>query len=231
MKRFYREVTVREDADGWQVMLDGRPLKTQGGAQQIVPSRALADMLAAEWDAQGDKIDPQTFPMRDMTDYAIDRVAKDPAAVIASILPYAETDTLCYRADDGDALRERQDEAWEPLVCDAEARLGCRFSRAAGIVFSAHPPETMAAMHAELEAMDAFTLAALQNLASLAASLIAGLAALSPDADVEALFAAANLEEDWQAQQWGWDGDALARRGSREAGFRLARDFALAARG
>ncbi|WP_230292802.1 ATP12 family chaperone protein [Croceicoccus sp. Ery5] len=231
MKRFYREVTVQPQVNGWQVALDGRGMKTQGGAPQIVPTRAMADALAAEWAAQGDEIDPKSLPLRDMADYAIDRVTPDPASAIAAIMPFAETDTLCYRADDGDALRERQEEAWEPLVAAAEKRLGIEFSRVAGISYTPHPPATRARLVEELEEMDPFTLAAVQNLSSLAASLIAALESLRNGQDAETLFATANLEEDWQAQQWGWEHEALARRDARARGFALACQFALLARG
>ena len=230
MKRFYKDVTVSKAAGGWQVLLDGRALKTQGGAPQIVPSRALADALAGEWAAQGDKLDPASFPLRDMADYAIDRVAADPSGAIAAIMPFAETDTLCYRADEGDALRERQESVWEPLVAAAEKALDIRFARVAGITYAPHPPATRARVVEELEEMDSFTLAALQNLASLAASLIAALAALDGQQDADTLFAAANLEEDWQAQQWGWEHEALARRDARARGFALAQRFARLAR-
>lgn len=230
MKRFYKDVDVRAEAGGWQVTLDGRGLKTQGGVPQIVPTRALADALAQEWAAQGETIDPAGFVLRDMADYAIDRVSNDPAIAIAAIMPFAETDTLCYRADEGDALRERQEEVWEPLVLAAEKALDCRFSRVTGITYAPNPAETRTRIAEDLAAMDGFTLAALQNLASLSASLIAGLAALDGGQDADTLFAAANLEEDWQAQLWGWEAEALSRRDARARGFALARDFALLAR-
>ena len=230
MKRFYKDVGVRAEAEGWQVTLDGRGLKTQGGAAQIVPTRALADALAQEWDVQGETIDPAGFPLRDMADYAIDRVSTDPSTAIAAIMPFAETDTLCYRADEGDALRDRQEAVWEPLVAAAEKALDSRFSRVTGITYAPHPPSTRARVVEELEEMDSFTLAALQNLASLAASLIAALAALDGRQDADTLFAAANLEEDWQAQQWGWEHEALARRDARARGFALAQRFARLAR-
>lgn len=230
MKRFYRDVAVRpalhQDGEGWQVTLDGRGMKTQGGAAQIVPGRALAEALAEEWSVQGETIDHTAFPLRDMADYAIDRVIADPATAIAAIMPFAETDTLCYRADEGDALRARQEESWEPLVAAAETSLGVRFARVAGITYEPHPPATRARLAEELAEMDGFTLAAVQNLASLAASLIAALAALKGDADADFLFATANLEEDWQAQQWGWEHEALARRDARAKGFALAQRFA-----
>lgn len=229
MKRFWKDVSVALVSGGWQIALDGKPLKTQRGAQQILPTRALAEALATEWRDQGETIDTAAFPLRDMADYAIDQVRTHRDETVTAILPYAETDTLCYRADDGDALRERQEEAWEPMVCDAERRFSIALPRVAGVGFAALESDTTKRLMAEVAAKDDFALAALQNLASLAASLVVGLAALDPDADEDALFAAANLEEDWQAQLWGWDSDALTRRTLRAAAFSLARRFALLA--
>jgi len=229
MKRFYEQVTVEAAEGGWQVALDGRRLKTPAGAPQIVPTRALAEALAEEWRLQPQKIDPRGLPMRDMADYAIDRVRGDRAATIAAILNFAETDTLCYRADPGDPLRKRQDEWWDALLAPVEARLGARFERIDGIGHRPQPRETLAAARSRLEGENVFTLAALQNLSALAASLAIAFAAVEPEADGETLFAAANLEEDWQAVEWGWDSEALARRDGRLAGFLLAQRLALLA--
>ena len=203
-------------------MLDARAMRTQGGNPQVVPANALAETLAEEWRAQGETIDPAAFPMRDMVDYAIDRVRPDPAAAVSAILPYGDTDTLCYRAEEGDSLRQRQDEAWDPILAALETRHGVRFARASGVLHAPQPEGTLAGMRRHLETLDPFTLTAVQNMASIAGSLCIALAALEQDADIDAIFAAGNLEEDWQAVQWGWDGDALARRDTRLAAFRLA---------
>jgi chaperone required for assembly of F1-ATPase len=230
MKRFYKDAAVEEVEGGFRVTLDGRPVKTQGGRPQIVPTRALADLLAGEWAAQGDKLDPGTFVLRDYADYAIDQVRLDRAGAIDALLPYAETDTLCYRADPDEPLYRVQLGLWEPLLTAAEARHGVRFERASGIVHRPQPPETLAALRAVLEAQDDFTLAPLRSLASLAASLMVALAALEPGADPAALYAAANAEEDWQAEQWGWEWTAEERRARRLADFEKAVRFAGAAK-
>lgn len=230
MKRFYKLAETAPVEGGWQVMLDGRGLKTQGGRAQVVPTRALAERLAGEWAAQGEEIAPGTFPLRDMTDYAIDMVAADPAVAIDAILPYGDTDTLCYRAAGGDSFRTRQDEAWDPILAAVEAREGVFFARTEGVLHAAHPEGTCERLHARLTGMDAFTLVAVQNMAALAASLCVALAALEPGADLDALYAAANLEEDWQAMQWGWDEEALARRDARLKGFILAAELAALVR-
>jgi len=231
MKRFYKDVAVEPADGGWRVTLDGRAIRTQQGKPQIVPTRALAEAMAQEWSAQGDEIDPASLPLRDLADYAIDEVTRDPAALIAALLPYAETDTLCYRADPDEPLHARQLQLWEPVLQRAEARLGVRFERASGIVHRPQPAETLAALQAILDAYDAYTLAALKTLASLAHSLVVALEALEDGADPEALWAAANAEEDWQAEQWCWEWTAEERRARRLGTFTLAMRFARLASG
>jgi chaperone required for assembly of F1-ATPase len=229
MKRFYKDVTVEDVEGGFRVTLDSRAVKTQGGRPQIVPTRGLADLLAGEWAAQGDKLDPTTFAFRDYADYAIDQVRLDRAGAIDALLPYAETDTLCYRADPDEPLYRVQLGLWEPLLTAAEARHGVRFERASGIVHKPQPPETLAALRAVLEGKDEFILAPLRSLTSLAASLTIALAALEPEADAATLYAAANAEEDWQAEQWGWEWTAEERRERRLADFTKAMTFVRAA--
>lgn len=230
MKRFWKAAGAVPVDGGWQVALDGRAVRTVAGHVQVVPSVALAEALAAEWDGQGETVDPERFELRDMADFAIDRVTGDPGATIETLLGFAETDTLNYRAEPDEALGIRQRQVWEPLVQAAEARFGVRFVRLAGVIHRAQPEETMARLREELAARDPFELAALHALASLAASLIVALATVEPGADAEALYAAANLEEDWQAELWGKDEEALARRARRLAAFRAAARFARLAR-
>ncbi|KPF93309.1 molecular chaperone [Novosphingobium sp. AAP83] len=230
MKRFYREVTVVEAGAGFGVHLDGRAIKTVSARPQVVPTRALAEVLAQEWAEQGDEIDVARFLFRDMADYAIDVVSPDPAAAIESLLPYAATDTLCYRAEPDEPFAARQRLMWEPLLAGAETRLGVRFVRISGVMHKPQPPETLARLRDELTTHDAFALAALRNTAGLAASLVIGLAALDPQADIDALWDAANLEEDWQAELWGKDWEATELRAKRAAAFAAAARFAQLAR-
>ena len=231
MKRFWREVTVEPEGDGWQVALDGRRVKTAQGGAQIAPTLALAKALAEEWRAQPADIDPAGFGLRDMADYAIDIVAVDPADAIRRILAYAEGDTLCYRAEPDEPLAARQRATWEPMLKTAEATHGVKFERTVGILHRPQPAATLATFRAHLATLDPFALAALQTLASLAASLVIGLAALERNADADTLFAASNLEEDWQAEQWGWVDHAEETRAKRLTTFVEAARFAVLARG
>ena len=230
MKRFYKTVTVAEDAGAWRVLLDGRGIKTAGNRPQRLPTRALAEAMAEEWAEQGDEIDAAAFMLRDLADYAADVVAQDRADAIRGLVAFAGTDTLCYRAEPDEPLRERQDEIWEPLLHAAERRWDIHFERIDGIMHRPQPAATLARMEAVLAAECDHALAALSTLTSLAASLVIALAALAPDAKAEALWAAANLEEDWQASLWGKDAEAEAQRERRFATFETAMRFARLAR-
>ncbi|MGN3973932.1 ATP12 family chaperone protein [Tsuneonella sp. SYSU-LHT278] len=228
MRKFWKAVAVDEaPGGGWRVLLDGRPIRTQAGsAPQVVPTRAAADMLANEWACQGEEIDPAGFPLRDLADYAIDSVAESPAATIDTLLRYAETDTLCYRADPDEPLHKRQWSMWEPLVTAFEAREGIALERVSGIVHRAQPAETLDTLRSRLEGLDPFTLAALEVMTSLSASLCVGLSALDRAADAQALWDAAELEEAWQVELWGSDHLAQQRRDKRRADFLRAAEFA-----
>jgi len=226
MKRFYREVAIAQTSDGWGVRLDGRAIKTQGGGAQAVPGRSLAEAMAAEWAEQGETIDTGRFVFRDLADYAIDVIAPAPTATLTTLIGFAETDTLCYRAWPDEPFAARQQTDWDPLVAAAEARFDVRFVHVAGVIHRAQPPATIEVLRAYLATLDPFVLAALHTLTSLASSLIIGLAALEAGAPLSALWDAASLEELWQAELWGREHDAEVRRARRRAGFLAAAQFA-----
>lgn len=231
MKRFWKEARTEAGGGGYLVTLDGRAVKTQGGQALILPNQPLAEALAAEWQAQAEVVDPASFMLRDLADFAIDSVAENRAATIEQLLRFADTDTLCYRAEPEEPLRARQEEVWEPLVAAAEARWDVRFNRIAGVIHQPLPAQTLARLVKPLDAQDDFTLSALNTMASLAASLIVAMATLDEGADGEALWAAASLEEDWQAELWGKDWEAEERRARRQSAFLAAMRFAQLVRG
>lgn len=233
IRRFYKDVTLAEVAGGFQVMLDTRGVKTVGGVPQLLPTRPLAEALAAEWRSQGEKIDPASLPLRDMADYAIDVVSADPQACAEGLLGYAETDTLCYRADPDEPLHARQQQVWEPLLSAFEAAHGVTLVRVSGVLHRPQPPATLAVLRARMLTLDPFQLAGLEAMTKLAASLVTGLSALDAAHEDEplALWQAACLEEEWQAELWGRDWEAEERREKREADFLRACAFARLSRG
>lgn len=231
MKRFYDTVGTRPADGGWQVALDGRGIKTVRGAAQILPNQPLAQALAQEWEQQDQELDPASFPMRDMTDYAIDVVAADPVAVADKLVAYGDTDTLCYRADPDEPLYAHQQDVWEPLLKAFETREGVEMTRVSGILHHPQSDATIATLRARLGAASTFALAGIEAMSSLAASLVIGLSAAEPDAEPTELWRAASLEEEWQADLWGRDVEAEERRVKRQADFLRAREFTRLALG
>jgi chaperone required for assembly of F1-ATPase len=233
IRRFYKDVTLAQVPGGWQVLLDGRGVKSVGGAAQVVPSRMLGEALAAEWREQGERIDPKSLPLRDMADYAIDMIAPDPASTARALVAYAETDTLCYRADPEEPLHARQQAVWEPVLAGFEAAHGIALTRVSGVLHRPQPAQALAVLEARLLALDPFVLAGVEAMTTLAASLVTALAAFDAAGEdaVLALWQAACLEEEWQAELWGRDGEAEERRRRREADFLRAARFARAAGG
>lgn len=225
-RRFWTAAAVEADgAEGFRVVLDGRDVRTPAKAPLRVPTRALAEAIAAEWAAQGDTIDPEAMPVTRAANSAIDKVAPDPAAVVAEVAGFGASDLLCYRADGPGVLVARQAAAWDPLLHWADRALGAPLRVTRGIVHVAQPPESLAALHARVAALDPFGLTALHDLVSTSGSLVIGLRALEPDADIKALWAASRIDEDWQIEQWGEDAEARAAADAREGAFRLAERF------
>ena len=227
MKRFYTDVTAEPEADGGglSIRLDARPVRTPARALLVVPTDALAAAIVGEWQAQGDKIDPRTMPMTGLANAAIDRVAPDPASFVAVLAPYAETDVLCYRAEEPPLLAEREAAAWDPLLAWTRTRYDVAFELTSGIVHRPQPEATVRRLAVALAARDPFALAAMSPLVTISGSLVTALALAEGRIDADAAFDATHLDEIWQAEQWGEDWMATDARDLRRADFVAAARF------
>ena len=222
-KRFYSTVTVEPGEGGHAVLLDGRRARTPGKALLALPSRAAAEIVAAEWAGQGDHIDPAEMHATRIANVGIDRVAAVRAAVIDEMAGYAGTDLVCYRAASPDGLVARETAAWTPVLDHIRSRHGARFALAEGIGHVAQDPAALAAVHAAYARFDdPVALAALSTLVTLCGSALIPLALVDGALDAEAAFAAAHVEEDWNTHLWGEDAEALARTARRRAEFMAA---------
>jgi len=224
-KRFWTDVTVAPDDGGFGVRLDGRPVRTPGRTPLVVPTRALADLIAAEWRAQDGQIRPATMPATRAANSAIEKVRTARAEVVELVAAYGASDLLCYRAEGPAALVARQAAAWDPLLDWAAGRFGVTFRLAQGVMPIAQPAPTLARLGAEVAALDPFRLTAFHDLVALPGSLVIGLAAAAGQGDPESLWAAARVDEDWQAEHWGLDDEAQAQAAARRAGFMEALAF------
>ncbi len=228
--RFYKEVRVEANGEGFGLYLDGRLAKTPARRLLIVPTQPLAEAIAAEWRGQGEKIDFAAMPLTRLAFTAIDGVAAQIEAVIDEIAKYAETDLVCYRAAEPASLARAQAEAWNPVLDFAASQLGARFVCEEGVVFVTQPAAARAAVRARIAeigggAAAPFALAALAVMTSLTGSVLIALALADGALSLDEAWRAAHVDEDFQIRQWGDDQEAVARRSRRFADMAAADAF------
>lgn len=212
MKRVYKRAEPRPAEGGWGVALDGRPLRTPAKRELLVPSEALAQAIAAEWDAQHPDIRPETMPLTRLAATAIDHTAEKRDEIAADVANYAGTDLVCYRADHPPALAARQEAVWQPLIDWAAGRYDAGLVATAGIVPVTQSAASLKAFAAVVAALDNFRLTALQAATAACGSLVIALALHEGRLDTEAAFAASQLDETFQIEAWGEDAEATKRR-------------------
>ena len=211
MKRFYKDVSVAEEGSAWRVLLDGRAIKSKAGHALEVPTRALAEAIAEEWRAQGETVAPQDMHLTRLAFAVLDGVRAERHRVAEHALSYGRTDLVSYRAEQPQELIERQARAWDPLLDWSAERFGAHLSVAHGITHVAQSEDAVAALERAIAAHEDFALAALHSAATITGSLILALALSEQRLDAEQAFAAATVDEAYQAEKWGRDAEAEAR--------------------
>lgn len=212
MKRFYREVAVTETEAGHSVTLDGRPIKTPGKRPLVLPYRALADAIAAEWDAQEETVKPATMALTKLANSTIDVVADRRPDIVAETARYAATDLVCYRSQDPAELVRRQDDAWDPLMAWLEERDGICLEVTRSILPISQDDETLEAARRAVDAYSDFPLAGLHAATAAMGSVVIGLALAVGRLDARAAFDVSQLDETFQIERWGEDTEATRRR-------------------
>jgi chaperone required for assembly of F1-ATPase len=221
--RFYKAVEVREADGRHALLLDGRGARTPGRNPVSAISRQLMLKVAEEWERQHETIVPANMPLTRLLNSAIDGVAHTMAETRADILSYAGSDLLCYRADEPDTLVARQAQAFDPVLRWAAEQLEARFNVTTGIVHVAQAQATLAAIGAALEAYDdPIALAGLSVMTTLTGSALLALAVAQGFLSAEAAWQAAHVDEDFQAERWGADAEAMARYEARWREFEAA---------
>ncbi|MEM1132959.1 MAG: ATP12 family protein [Pseudomonadota bacterium] len=210
-KRFYKEVSLGESDGDYAILLDGRAVKTPLKRALSVPSQRLAELVAEEWQAQQDFIEPQTMVLTGFCNAAIDHIADHRAEVISAIVGFAETDTLSYRDDPDAPLFARQQAVWEPIIRDLEAAHGVEWARISGVMPQPQSPDVLALAQAVVTDDDAFRLTAFSQIVELTGSFALALALREARQTADAVWDAAFLEQLWQAEQWGEDAEATAQ--------------------
>jgi chaperone required for assembly of F1-ATPase len=227
-RKFYSVVTVAPAARGFAIHLDGRTPRTPGGAELCVPRRGLAQMVAAEWSAQGDHIEFAEMPATRLVNTTLDGMTDARAGAEASIVGYAGSDLLCYLADGPSSLVRRQTETWTPILDWARRDLGLDLVQTSGIVHTAQPGPALEAVATIAAGVDDFTLTGLAFAVSLFGSAVLALALRQGFLDAAGALDASRVEEAFQEARWGVDDEAAARTAglSRDAAV-LERWFAV----
>jgi chaperone required for assembly of F1-ATPase len=210
MKRFYEAVSVEARDEGFAVLLDGRGVKTPLRAELVMPTRAVAEAVAEEWREQREEVEPDQMPMMRYATTSIDRVKPDRLEINGIIAAFAGHDLLCYRSDEAD-LRQLQDDSWQPLLDWAAVTYDAKLAVTGGIMSIEQPEDALARLETEVRGFEDGELAALHTATSITGSLIVALALLRGEINVEQAWQVATVDETYQANKWGLDGEAGQR--------------------
>jgi chaperone required for assembly of F1-ATPase len=224
-RRFWTEATVHPEAGGFAVYLDARPLRTPLKAPLILPTKALAQAVAAEWQAQEGKVNPAAMPFTRTANSAIDKVAPQFDAVVAMLAEYGGSDLVCYRATDPAALIARQAAAWDPLLDWAARDLQAPLVATAGVMHIYQPDASLTTLHAAVQAMSPFQLSAFHDLVAMSGSLVLALAVTRGRLSADEAWTLSRIDENWQIEVWGADEEAAEIAALKQAAFLQADRF------
>lgn len=209
-KRWWQDVSVRPVADGFEIWLDARQLRSPAKADFVLPTRVMAEATAAEFVAQISPVDPNAMPVTRAANAAIDKVTPRKAEVVAELAGYGGADLLCYRAGEPERLRARQDALWQPWLDWAAARFDAPLTVYTGVMHGVQPQASLHLLAKAIAAFDAFELTALHDLVAISGSLVLGLAVAESKLSAKDAFDLSRLDEVWQSELWGVDADAEA---------------------
>lgn len=224
-KRFWTNSAVVAAEGGFTVELDGRRVKTPAKAALILPTRAMADAVAVEWDAQDKVVDPTSMPFTRSANAAIDKVRIQHSEVADMLADYGDSDLLCYRATHPQELQNRQSVEWDPVLDWAAETLSARLISVAGVLHHPQSDTALAGLRRRVHALDAFQLAAFHDLVSLSGSLILGFAVAMDWRNPDEIWRISRLDENWQIEQWGHDDEAFQLAETKKAAFLHAKRF------
>ena len=228
-KRFWTKAAAVKAEGGFGIYLDGRAVRTPAKASLILPTASLAKKIVAEWDAQSERVNPETMPATRLANSAIDKVAPQHQAIIDHLIGYAQTDLLCYHAEGPAELVRRQTELWNPLLDWAASAYGVRLRVTSGVVPVDQEADTLAALARPLRDLNPFQLAAFHELVSLPGSFILALAATSEVSEPETLWEISRVDELRQNSHWGEDEEEKESNRRKRNAFTNAMQFFQAA--
>lgn len=225
VKRFFKTADVRAEGLDFRVELDGRPIRTPEGSDIVLPTLALATHVAKEWSEQEDEIKPLTMPLMRLACTAVDKVTPVRDQVIEQLVRYGESDLVCYRSSEPEDLIALQNETWQPVLDWLDQTHEIKLNVTHGIVHIAQPEISLSRLAIVIDKYKNFELAGLGELTQLTGSLTLALACMAKEISGETIFLASQLDDDWQADKWGEDYEAVDRRNNLQADISSAVQF------
>lgn len=201
---------VQEDT-GYAIHRNGRYLMTPAGSAYRVPTQAMADVVAQEWRAQTEKLNPAQMPITQLVATSLDIVSKDRGKITRGLLAYIGSELLCHRVETPSSLVQKQNDLWHPVVAWCQTRYDIHLNIGSGVMPITQSPEVGERLGAVIEAYDDFKLAGLSSATDSAGSLLLGLALAEGFASAAKVFDAAELDFAHQAVTWGNDPVTQAR--------------------
>ena len=223
-KRFWTDVAVKPADGRFEVTLDGKTIKTPAKAALLLPSQAIADCVAREWDAQDGDINPDLMPATRMANSVIDKVTLNRAAIIEMLAEYGGSDLLCYRATGPEELIARQADAWDPILDWVDTRFG-RLNITEGVMHIDQPQTSLAALKEALEKLTNWELAAAHDLITISGSLVLAMTVMHDHLLPSDAWALSRIDETWQIEQWGADEEAETMAARKWSDFEFAAEF------
>ena len=221
-KRFYKEVGVAPVDGGFTVTLDGRPAKTPSRMPVVVPVAEIATVMAEEWAAQGEFINPDPMPMVRLINSAVESGEKMIPAFREEVLKFAAGDMLLYRAEAPQDLVAAQEASWDAALVTLARHFGVSFQPTIGVIHQAQPAVTLARLGEALQEQGLLTMTALVSITGLTGSGLLAIGLLHKLFDRDQVWAAAHVDEDHQIRFWGQDEEAAERRATRRLEFDTA---------
>ena len=203
-KRFYKNVTVDELGDEWRILLDGLQLRTPGKLKLAVPSKALAEKVAAEWEAQVEHINPSAMPVTRLVNVAVEQTPSRRADLIDEARRYAETDLLCYRAPQPRILKERQSAAWDEWLAWA-AEQGILLETTESLHAIEQPRKSLEQIESFAKNMEDLRLTLFVHLIAVYGSVVLAMAVMRGLLSAEAAFDLSRVDANYQIELWGED--------------------------
>ncbi len=200
MKRFYKVVTTSQTPNGFEIHLDGRPVKTESKRVLCTENENIATHIMREWAEQEEVIIPDRMPLTQILNTRIDRVSnvQERDGMSKAVLKYIDTDLICYLAADPPELFEAQEKIWAPVRTFLTEKFGCDLQVTETIAAIKQDEALHEIMRDYVQGLNDELFTLLQLVTSVSGSLFLAVAFVEKNITSDELYRACYIEEDFK---------------------------------